>query len=299
MRKTRFVVCVAVLVLLFQSIAFGANLENISKPNFDVKINNNKIYDKEGMFTYKDVLYVPIDHGKLDINGVKRYEKYDNGYVLLSNIQYDGKEVYTWDFPIISYEGQYYLPACKKISDLLDWEITWDNDEGLLVNTNSDEGILIKEDVKYRAILSDYIRKINRKLTKDEADYIIELTLNASEKYEIDEKLILAMMWLESNYDANCRTGQAVGLMQMLVSTAKHFDLTAEDLYDPATNIDVCVRYLRGDLDYFKDINKAVTAYNWGPINVIKGRAKPIYLNNVMGKKAKIEAYVEKRLSEQ
>lgn len=296
MNRTKIVILTLALLLFIQGISFGANLENVSKPNFDVKINNNKIFDTKNFFTYKDVLYVPINHEKLMIRDVKRFEKYDNGYVLLSNIEYDGKDIYTWDLPIISYENQYYIPLSKRISDLLSWEIIWDNEEGLMVNTDADNVILINEDIQYRSVLSEYIRKINRRLPKDEADYIVELTLKASQKYDIDETLILAIMWLESNYDPNCRTGEATGLMQMLVSTGKHYGLTKEDLLDPATNIDACVRYLRGDLDYFKDIDKAVLAYNQGPIRVQKGTYKVWYLNNVMGKKAKIEQFIEEKM---
>ena len=97
----------------------------------------------------------------------------------------------------------------------------------------------------------------------------------ASEKYGIEEERIYAVIRVESNFKADCvsRVG-ARGLMQMLPSTYKGVcerlgrQYNADDLFDPAINIDICTYYLKYVYDMFDDWDHAHAAYNAGHYRV-------------------------------
>jgi soluble lytic murein transglycosylase-like protein len=87
----------------------------------------------------------------------------------------------------------------------------------------------------------------------------------AAEKYRLPEKLLLAVMAVESNYDHRALSEKgAMGLMQLMPTTAK--DMYVEDAWDPAQNIEGGARYLRILANqYGGDPVQVLAAYNAGP----------------------------------
>lgn len=95
-----------------------------------------------------------------------------------------------------------------------------------------------------------------------------DIIRRASETYQVDERLIRAVIRTESGYrvDAVSRAG-AQGLMQLMPSTARSLGVT--DPFDPAQNVMAGTRFLKDLLKrYDGNLDRALAAYNWGPANV-------------------------------
>ncbi|CAM2861179.1 lytic transglycosylase domain-containing protein [Paenibacillus taichungensis] len=99
----------------------------------------------------------------------------------------------------------------------------------------------------------------------------------------MDSVWILAMMWQESRLveDSTSSHG-AIGLLQILPSTAKSFGVSGSDLYKPEINIKTSIEYMEYLLEkYDGNLRTATIAYNQGEGNVDKGKARPWYYNQV------------------
>ena len=95
----------------------------------------------------------------------------------------------------------------------------------------------------------------------------------ASSQHGVDYELLQAVIATESGFDATAVSPKgAVGLMQVLPTTASRFGVTADKkrtveqkLTDPAVNVPAGTRYLRYLLDLFPGrIDLALAAYNAG-----------------------------------
>ena len=87
----------------------------------------------------------------------------------------------------------------------------------------------------------------------------------AAQKYRLPEKLLLAVMAVESNYDHRALSEKgAMGLMQLMPGTAR--DMYVDDAWDPAQNIEGGARYLRILANQYNgDPVQVLAAYNAGP----------------------------------
>lgn len=95
--------------------------------------------------------------------------------------------------------------------------------------------------------------------------------LTAAETYAVDPILVAAVINAESGFNKDkVSPKDAVGLMQLLPSTAAALTDTEIDLFDPATNITLGVKYLAYLIDKFHDVDTALFAYNAGEGNVAR-----------------------------
>ena len=92
-----------------------------------------------------------------------------------------------------------------------------------------------------------------------------------SEKYEVDENLIYAVIRVESNFDAKAESEKgAIGLMQIMPVAYKDYCIdTGEDydvsmLKDPETNIRVGTYLLARLYRYYGNWDTVLAAYNAG-----------------------------------
>lgn len=93
-----------------------------------------------------------------------------------------------------------------------------------------------------------------------------------AQKYNVDAKLVKALMKRESEFNPNAKSGAgAIGLMQLMLATGK--EMGAKNLYDPEQNIEAGVKYLKKMLDKFNGNKElAVAAYNAGAGNIKNGK---------------------------
>ena len=105
---------------------------------------------------------------------------------------------------------------------------------------------------------------------KADKSYILNIVSQIAKKYNMDERLINAVIKQESGFktDAVSHAG-AMGLMQLMPTTAKGLGVT--DPMNHYQNIDGGVRHLKGLLAKYKNnLVLALAAYNAGGGNVDK-----------------------------
>jgi soluble lytic murein transglycosylase len=102
--------------------------------------------------------------------------------------------------------------------------------------------------------------------------------------YDIDPALLAAVIYTESKFNANARSGAgAIGLMQLLPETAQGIALrtggrsfVVTDLYRPELNVRYGCWYLRNLLRRYGDERTALAAYHAGQGNVDRWRRQGV-----------------------
>ena len=99
----------------------------------------------------------------------------------------------------------------------------------------------------------------------------------ASEKYEMDWKLITAVMKVESNFNPRAVSPKgALGLMQIMPDTAKLYRVKRP--YDPEQNIEAGVKHLKKLMTrYNNKLELVLAAYNAGEKAVDRFNGIPPY----------------------
>jgi soluble lytic murein transglycosylase-like protein len=93
-------------------------------------------------------------------------------------------------------------------------------------------------------------------------------------KYDISPTLLEAVVWQESRWNERAVSpAGARGLAQLMPGTARQMGVDPDD---PLANLEGGARYLRMQLDAFGgDIEKALAAYNAGPMRVQRAGGIP------------------------
>jgi len=106
-----------------------------------------------------------------------------------------------------------------------------------------------------------------------------ELIHRAAQRHGLNPELVAAVISAESSYRVKAVSHKgAQGLMQLMPATAERFGLTAEEVFEPAKNIDAGCRYLRWLADRFDDELPLVLAgYNAGEGAVDRHGGVPPY----------------------
>ena len=108
--------------------------------------------------------------------------------------------------------------------------------------------------------------KFLKPLTKAQRDYA-EMIINEANKQGVPYQLALGIAFNESGINPNAPDGSAgeIGLMQVMPSTGLYFGFTAQDLRDPAKNVQAGIAYLKKSYDLSdKDPELAAAGYNAG-----------------------------------
>jgi soluble lytic murein transglycosylase-like protein len=102
-----------------------------------------------------------------------------------------------------------------------------------------------------------------------------ELISTVAASYQLDARLVHAVIEQESNYQARARSKKgAKGLMQLMPGTAKQYGV--RNSYDPKANLEAGVRHLK-DLMSRLELPMALAAYNAGEGTVRRYGGLPPY----------------------
>lgn len=95
----------------------------------------------------------------------------------------------------------------------------------------------------------------------------------------IDADLVHAVIAAESGYNPQAVSPKgAIGLMQVMPATAGDYGIdSAEDLFDPKTNVNTGTRHLKRLLGKYKNIRHAIMAYNAGEGTLERTRGAVTY----------------------
>lgn len=111
-----------------------------------------------------------------------------------------------------------------------------------------------------------------------EIDKLVEQT---AKRYEVDPKLIRAIIQVESDFDSRAVSNKgAMGLMQLIPATAQRFGV--DNPFNAKQNIEGGVNYLKYLLDLFDgDVTLSLAAYNAGEHAVLRKGGVPRYTETV------------------
>lgn len=111
--------------------------------------------------------------------------------------------------------------------------------------------------------------------------WVIDLVNTTSEWYQVDPKLVLSIIAIESGFNKMATSNaQAMGLMQLIPATADRFNV--KNAYDAVQNIKGGARYLSWLLNHYSgDVTLAVAAYNAGEKAVDRYKGVPPYKETI------------------
>ncbi len=92
------------------------------------------------------------------------------------------------------------------------------------------------------------------------------LIYRTARRYSMSPRLVAAVVKAESGFDPMAVSPKgARGLMQVMPATGRRFGVNEDRLFEPATNLDVGVRYLSWLTEHFSgDVSRVLAAYNAG-----------------------------------
>lgn len=148
--------------------------------------------------------------------------------------------------------------------------------------TFSSTGMLVEDDTTEKSGIIEktvtFLKERKPGIPEDRIKTIANSVYEEAKRYDLDYRLVLAIMKVESNFknEAVSRRG-ARGLMQINPSSARIIAREsgvevkgAKCLHEPEKNIKIGVSYLSKLRDMFDNIVSALHAYNAGPGNVRK-----------------------------
>lgn len=140
------------------------------------------------------------------------------------------------------------------------------------------------------AIVEDIVRHMKKEgstVSEDRLHGIARTVLDESRRYNIDYRLVLAMMKVESNYRHTAVSPKgARGLLQVKPAFARHMARDVgvvwngpKTLDEPDKNIRIGVHFFSRLTEDFKDTTMALHAYHVGPTKLRQLLSKKVKLN--------------------
>ncbi len=117
-----------------------------------------------------------------------------------------------------------------------------------------------------------------------------ELIYETSRRYQVNPGLVAAMVRVESAFDPQAVSPKgAMGLLQLMPATAKRFGLSGSQAFEPVSNLDAGVRYVKWLGERFTgDLVLVLAGYNAGEAMVERHGGVPpfrethVYIRRVL-----------------
>ena len=123
-----------------------------------------------------------------------------------------------------------------------------------------------------------YLKGKKVSMKEDELKAVVHTVYDQSQQHDLDYRLVLALIKVESNFRQDAVSHGSRGLFQMKPATAKRVARDAgiawngtESLHEPDNNIKLGVYHLSKLVENFKSVTTALHAYNKG-VGSVKAR---------------------------
>ena len=345
MTKKKLLLWLSLTVLLFSSISVYAEAEYEAEFvegryfNKNIIINGERIVNHNlqyALFTYNEVLYIPLTPEMCEIYGVSAEMDWENRTLTLLKteparknisanwLKNDRKDVFAEvirevavfayapagepeeldvkDRPPLSRNGWIYLPLrVFAESAVFNWDIYFNGYYGACVSTISGVPAQAYQDKAEEDVNKGLVEHI-RRYSPDNVIYAQELLFSfksAGEVFGVDPKLLMAMAQRESKFNTLAvGRGGAAGMMQVMPATGVQYGLSSEQLKDPRTAIDFAAMYMSQRITaYNGDWISALSAYNQGSTRVNRGTHSTWYANDIMAAYGGIDNFLNAFLS--
>lgn len=210
--------------------------------------------------------------------------------------------VYLSTFFFVKSDGAYYLKSTKPLKvkrRAMPLGSLTDPLAGVGLYTDTETpGIDIEE-----ASISRFITKFSDEISYSDANKLGKLIRQECEKYALDPLLVLAVIQIESEFSPMAVSQKgAVGLMQVMPRTAEFVAAKlgiplngSKSLHDPFLNVRLGIYYLSLLTKQFGSVEKALTAYNFGPNRDFVGemdleKSPPSYVRKVLNFRSWLES---------
>lgn len=171
-----------------------------------------------------------------------------------------------------------------------------------VIRAFSDE--IRKGDTYFKEKIVEYLKSKKVKADDEKLKAIANHVFEESREYEVDYRLILAVMKVESNFrsEAVSKRG-ARGLLQITPSLARHVSKDigvpvkeSKALHEPEKNIKIGVNHISGLLDKFENLKTALHAYNVGSYRIRNKAASKDYAPDTPFTRKVIHEYNQMKL---
>ncbi len=110
-----------------------------------------------------------------------------------------------------------------------------------------------------------------------------QLIFDTAKRHEVNPSLVAAMVRAESAFDARAVSVKgARGLLQLMPATARRFGVPERRLFEPESNLEAGVRYIKWLRGRFSDdLPRVLAAYNAGEANVDRYGGVPPFRETV------------------
>lgn len=182
----------------------------------------------------------------------------------------------------------YIAISTLRDTELIELQTYYDDIGGLYISTDSGiapDRYVSEENMSYIQGRCEYIQSRLTNFTIGECSVYEYLFRHEANVMNVEEDLLLAMANTESGfYRYAISSAGALGMMQVMASTAIANGIDPGDLFDVHTSIEFGAKYIRDAITNYGDVKKALSAYNFGGGAVLAGNFNYGYAETVLGR---------------